>query len=66
MQAHTHIGVLLCICSHKNIHILTNIAPFDVLVRAVDRANSVLQGKLGVLSTTLRYEEHTVGKVYVA
>ena len=66
MYAHTYIGVLLCIYLHKNLHISTNIAPFHVVFRAVDQANLGLQGKLVVQRTTSRYEEPTVGKVYVA
>ena len=41
-------------------------SPFEVVFRAVHQANLVLQGKLGVLRTTSRYEEPTVGKFYVA
>ena len=40
--------------------------PFEVLFRAVHQVNSELQGTLGVLSTSSRYKEPTVGKVYVA
>ena len=40
--------------------------PFEVLFRAVHQVNSRLQGVQGVLGTTSRYKETTVGKVYVA
>ena len=41
-------------------------SPIDVVFRAVDQANSGLRGKLVVQRTISRYEEPTVGKVYVA
>ena len=40
--------------------------PFEVLFRTVHQVNSGLQGTLGVLCTTSRYKEPTVGKAYVA
>ena len=40
--------------------------PFEVLFRAVHQVNSGLQGTQGVIGTTSRYKESTVGKVYVA
>ena len=57
VRTYINIGVLLC----RNTRISTNINPFEVPFRAVHQANSVLQGELGLLGTTARYEETTVG-----
>ena len=40
--------------------------PFEVLFRTVHQVSLGLQGTLGVIGTTSRYREPTVGKVYVA
>ena len=57
--------VYYCSFVHFKTWISQNMNPFEVLFRAVDQANSGLQDALGVLGTTSRYKEPTVGKVYV-
>ena len=55
---------LMLISTHYRVfvHLKIHGSPRIVLFRA----NSVLQGTLGVLGTTSRYKEPTVDEVYVA